>query len=354
MTTTSTSFHPQSSNRTPAIFASATKYHWWYLLIFALSQLALFSTAEALTITLDNSNSQAFALDPTRHFLITAEGIGAGTKHLSVISTLTNTVVGTYSFSGSGFTAELAASGTQAFWADQGDGKVRVINISAAGVPTEFRLDSFTFPTGIASLATTYGVTSQGGGDALRIVRFSDGVVLHTTVLGFTGSAVDSDPFTNNYYAANGTSTSAVFDSNGTFLRNVSGQVAGVDAAGHYIYLGLGTRTMTQLNSLDDSATGKLFDFGAGASISGAAVDPATGNVWVTLTAQNVVKEFSSNLTFIQQFAATSPDTIAFDNGNAYIHQGGTNGILVVPEPSAAGLIIGLGAIVFMRRLRRA
>jgi hypothetical protein len=354
MTTCSFPSNPITSNPSaPARQSCAKLKRRLYLLLFAVTQLALFSRAGALTITLDNSNAQTFALDPIRHFLITAEGAGAGTKHLSVISTLTNTVVGTYNFTGSGFTSEIAASGTQAFWADQGDSKVRLINISAAGAASEFRLDSFTLPTGIASLGTTYGVTSQGGGDALRIVRFSDGVVLHTTPLGFTGSAVDSDTFTNFYYAANGNSSTAVIDSNGTILRTLTGRVASVDSANHFIYIGLGARSISQLNGLDNSATGKSFDFGVGMSINGVAVDSSTGNLWVTLSGQNVVQQLSSNLTFIQQFTATSPDAIAFDNGNAYIHQSGTNGILVVPEPSAAGLIIGCLGIVSIRRRRR-
>ena len=63
-------------------------------------------------ITLDNTAYQYFAVDTTRHFLYAGESNGpGGTKHLDVISTLTNTVVGAYNFTAGGYSSYIAASG---------------------------------------------------------------------------------------------------------------------------------------------------------------------------------------------------------------------------------------------------
>lgn len=312
--------------------------------------LALAPMAQATQITLDNSSSQAFAVDPTRHFLYSAQNI-SGTAHLDVISTLSNTVVGTYSFSTSGFTTDIAASGTQVFWDDQG-GSVQVLNVSSGGAPSFARADSFTFPTGIAALSTTYGESSQGGGDSLHIVQISNGSVLHTVSLGggATASTVHADTLSSLYYVEN-PSNAEVIDTSGNLVRTVTGIVVAIDpgASHHFVYTGGGTTTLQQLNGSDDSSTGKSFTFGA--NITAAAVD-SSGDVWVALNSSNLVEELTPNMTFIQQFTVSSPDVIAFDNGTAYVHEAGTNIIAVVPEPTCGVFFVLLG-VGSLRRRRR-
>jgi hypothetical protein len=265
-------------------------------------------------------------------------------------------VVGSYSFTGAGSTSQIAASGTQAVWADQGDNQVRVLNVSATGTPTLARSDSFPFPTGVGALATTYGESSQGGGDSLRIVRITDGAVLHTTALGGTASTVHADTLLELYYVQN-PSNALVIDSNGSILRTVSGLVSSIDAdpLRHFVYVGEQTQSIQQLGGDDDSPTGRTFNFGSGASVSATAVDPASGNLWVSLRSQNRVEVLSQDLQLLQEFTVPSPDAIAVDNGNAYVHQFGTPtvSVLSVPEPSGAcGLVMAAAGLLARRRRR--
>jgi len=330
----------------------------------ALALVALFvhQNVAAQIITLDNSGSQTFALDPTRHFLYAGEGNGpGGTKHLDVINTLTNTVVGSYSFSGSGYSSQIAASGTNVFWADQGDSLVRVISVNSSGTPSLTRSDSLTLATGVAALSTTYAANLQGTGDVMKIVDIATGTVLHTTTVGSPAGIAFADTNSNLYYSSI-TGSYQVLNTSGTILRTLSGNVLTIDSAAthNFVYFVPNTNThlLQQLTGSNDAATGFSYDFGSGATISNAAVNATTGNVWVSLTGQNKVYAFDSSLNLLQQFSLTSPEAIAYQDGYAYVHQSGTSTIslIAIPEPGTTALLCGLAAaaVVTVRRRQRA
>lgn len=325
-----------------------------------LIQSALLAPAGAATIGLDFSGGDpSFAVDATRHFLYAGERSAQSTKHFDVINTLTNSVVGSYSFTSSfGSTSDIAASGTKAFWADQGDQQVKVLEINAAGTPSLARNDGFTLPTGIGALPTTYGVSSQGGNDALRIVRISDGAVLHTTSLNNgVASTVHTDSLSGLYYVQNPSNALVIDEASGAVLRTVNGLVSSIDNAPsrHFVYVGEQTQAIQQLNGSDDSPTGRSADFGSGATITGSGVDPDTGNLWVILNSLNRVEVMSPTMTLLQQFTIPSPDSIAVADGNAYVHESGTPtvAVLTVPEPASAGCIALAGVGLLTRRRRR-
>ena len=71
--------------------------------------------SEAQTITLSSGlPGQIQAVDSARHFVYeTQDGGPGGTKILSVISTLTNTVIGSYSFTGGGYAGQAATAGNR-------------------------------------------------------------------------------------------------------------------------------------------------------------------------------------------------------------------------------------------------
>lgn len=326
--------------------------------ILCLATLALPVASFAQTITLDNSGYQFFALDAARHFLYSAESTGpGGTKHLNVINTLTNTVVGNYSFSASGYTSQVATSGTNVFWADQGSSLVRVLSVNAAGVPSVLRNDSMTLATGVAALSTTYGASLQGTGDVMRIVNSTTGVTSATVNLGGVASNMISDPLANLYYVRSNTYDVKVINLAGTIVRPLTGTVMAIDSTPgrHFVYFesGSSSRVLTQLNGADDSPTSESYDFGVGAVITSVAVDASTGNVWASLQAQNRVVQLDSGLDFIQQFTVPNASAIAFDSGKAFVYQAGTNNIVVVPEPSAfAFLAMASTALLGFRRRR--
>jgi hypothetical protein len=333
-----------------------------------LLQAALLAPAGATTIRLDNTGNQCFAVDPERHLLYAGERLQRvidppppGTldpAHLDVIDTMTNSVVGGYSITSTyAYTCDLAASGTQVFWADRGDNVVHVFNVGAAGVPSLARTDSLPFPTGLAALPTTYGECSQGGGDSFNIVRSSDGAVLHTTPLRGTGGAVHGDMLCNRYYVQDSSNAVVIDAATGATLRTISGLVSSVDSTKgrHFVYVGEHTHVLQQLTGDDDSPTGRSFDFGDGAYIDATAVDAASGNIWVALAAQDRVAVLSPDLRMVQQFSLPMPEAIALDNGNAYVHLAETSTISVlsvgsVPEPTSTCC---LGAAIGALRVRR-
>ncbi len=338
---------------------STSKFLTQILCLTALALIAPPRSALALTIPLDNSSGQVFALDAARHFLYTGEQFGpGGTKHLDVINTLTNTVVGNFSFSAGGYSSQLATSGTNVFWADQGSSLVRAISVNAAGVPSATRNDSMTFATGIAALPGTYGVSLQGTGDIMRIVNSSTGSILQTVNLGGVASIMSSDPLSSLYYVRSNVIDVKVINLGGVIVRPLTGTVCAIDSAvaHHFVYFenGSNTQVLTQLNGADDSSTGKSFDFGAGATITNVTVDAVTGNIWTSLQAQNRVVELNSNMNFIQQFTVPNAEAIAFDNGSAYVHEAGTNLVAVVPEPSALAFLASVSATLLGLRRRRA
>lgn len=324
----------------------------------ALTLFLLAGLAKGQTILLSDSGSQSFALDSARHFLYAAEGSNASTKHLDVINTQTLAVVGTYSFVGSGYTSQVAASGTNVFWANQGGSQVKVISVDGSGTPTLTRNDSLSLATGVAALSTTYAASLQGTGDVMKIVQISDGSVLSTFSLGGVASSITSDPLSNLYYAKRNDPTVKVIDTSGNLVRTLSGAVAAIDSSPghHYVYFenGSTTQVLTQLNGSDNSATGNSYDFGSGASITAVAVDNSTGNLWVSLQSQNRVVELNSSMSFLQQFTVSNPAAIAFADGYAFVHNAGTNTITAIPEPGTWALVTGLASalavIVFRRR----
>ena len=324
-----------------------------------LAGLLATGTAQAVTITIDNSGGQTFALDPARHFLYTGESTGpGGTKHLDVINTLTNTVVGNFSFTAGGYSSQIAASGTNVFWADQGSSLVRVIAVSNAGTPTAQRNDSLTLATGVAALSGTYAASLQGTGDFMRIINSGTGSTLQNVALGGVAGQVYADPLTNLYFARS-TSAFKVITLGGAIVTTIPGLVTAIDAspAHHFVYYSPTGQVLNQLDGGSIASTGRSFDFGAGASMSYVAADAQTGNVWVTLQAQNRVVELDPALNFVQQFTVTGAEAIAIQDGEAFVHQVGTSNVVVLaaPEPASAGLIVGvLGAVGAFRRRRAA
>jgi len=331
----------------------------------ALTLMLATSSAFAGTITLDNSFGAGLVLDPTHHFLYAFANNGPGARYLDVINTQTNAVVGNYSFSGSGYEGNMGYSGTYAIWADQGDQNVRLISISGTGSPSLSRTDSYPgyYPTGMAALSTTYGVSLQGSGDNMDIVNISTGAVSQVVALGGVAGAVSSDPTNNLYYAAvSGANTCRVINLSGTIVRSLSGNITVIDpTTGHnYVYLepGSSSEVLDQLNGADDSATGKSYDFGAGAVITDVAVDASTGNIWATLEAQNKVVELNSSMNLLGQYTVSNADAIAFDSGEAFVDEAGTNTVMTItatPEPGSVVLVLlGSLGLCMQRRSRKA
>lgn len=331
------------------------------LSVLALAGLLAAGPAQAAFITIDNSGQQFFAVDPARHFLYSGEAVGpGGTKHLDVISTLTNAVVGAYNFTAAGYSSYIAASGNSVVWADQGSSLVRVIAVSNAGTPTALRNDSLTLATGVAAMSTTYAASLQGTGDVLRIMSTASGSTLQNVNLGGVAGEVYSDTLSNLYYAR-ATSVYRVIDLAGSILQTLNGFVLAIDSAAthHFVYFenGGNSQILTQLTGGTNVATGNSYDFGAGAAITRVTADAQTGHVWVSLQAQNRVVELDPALNFVQQFSVAGAEAIAIQDGLAYVHQAGTSTIttLSAPEPASAALVAGgLAAAGAFRRRRAA
>lgn len=329
-----------------------------HFVLFLLVSLFVTSPVRAqVTINIDNSNSQYFAFDAARNFLYVAEASNAGTKHLSVVNTLTNTVVGTYNYSSGGYTAQVAASGTNVFWADQGSSVVRVIAVNGSGTPSLTRSDAATQATGIAALATTYGVSQQGTGDIMDINLISNGSTSFNDLsVGGVAGQVYADSNTNRYYARGSSNYNVIDASTGGFVRTLSGQVMAIDsaAAHNYVYLQNSGNT-NQLDQLtgSDNTVNTFYDFGA--AYNWVTVDSVTGDIFVAQSALNRVVQLSSSMVFVQQFTVASPESIAFADGQLFVHGTGQAYLtaIAVPEPATwAALLggVGLGAALWRRR----
>lgn len=329
--------------------------------LLTLTLLALAGPAAGqVTINIDNSNTQYFAVDAARNFLYVAEASNAGTKHLSVINTLTNTVVGTYSFSSSGYTSQVATSGTNVFWADQGSSQLKVIAVNGSGTPSLTRNDAATLATGVAALATTYGVSQQGTGDVMDINLISNGSTSFNNIsLGGVAGQVYADSNTNLYYARGSSNYKVIDASNGSILGTLSGQVMAIDsaAAHNFVYLQNSGNT-NRLDQLTGSGNtlNTFYDFGA--AYNWVAVDSVTGDIFVAQSALNRVVQLNSSMAFVQQFTVASPESIAFADGQLFVHGSGQAYLtaIAIPEPATWAALLGsLGLIgAIMRRHTKA
>lgn len=325
-----------------------------HLLLLPLVLLGLAGPTRAqITINIDNSNAQTFALDLANHFLYTAESSNAGTKHLSVINTLTNTVVGTYSFNSSNYTSQVAASGTNIYWADQGSSLVRIFSVNGSGVPSSTRNDGATLATGVAALSTTYAVSKQGTGDFMEIRNLA-GSTLFNVSLGGVAGQVFADSNTNRYYARSSSSYKAIDASTGGILGTLSGIVMAIDssAAHNFLYMQDGS-IATRLDQMTGSANSlnTFYDFGS--AFSDVAVNGVTGDIFVALTSLNQVIQLNSSMAFVQQFNVTSPQTLAFADGELFVHSVGAAYLTAIPEPATwSALLGGLGLIGAILRRR--
>jgi len=309
-------------------------------------------------ITLDNTAYQYFAVDTVRHFLYAGESSNAGIKHLNVINTLTNTIVGTYSFSTGGYSSQIAASGTNVFWADQGSNLLRVIAVNGSGVPSLTRSDAATQATGVAALSTTYAVSKQGGGDFMSIRQISSGTELFNVNLGGVAGQVYADANTNLYYARS-TSDTKVINTSGTIVGTLSNKlVMAIDssASNNFIYIQDGGTpfVLSQLAGANQAATGNTFNFAA--AYGGVAVNDMNGDVFVSQQALNRVVHLSSSLAFIQYLSVPNAGALAIIDAQLYVHQAGstTLSVLAIPEPGTWAVLSGSAALCFAVWRRRA
>lgn len=315
-----------------------------------------------VTINIDNSSQQYFAVDSSRNFLYVAEASNAGTKHLSVINTLTNTVVGTYSYNSSGYTSQVAASGTNVFWADQGSSQLKVIAVNGSGTPTLTRNDAATLATGVAALGTTYGVSQQGTGDVMDINLISNGSTSFDNIaLGGVAGPVFADSNTNRFYARSTNSFKIIDAATGGILGTLSGLVMAIDSSsGHnYVYL-QNSGTTTRLDQLAGTVTNNtvntFYDFGA--AFNDVTVNGANGDIFVAQSGLNRVVQLNSSMAFVQQFNVTGPQSLAFADGKLFVHETGASylTVIAVPEPATWSVLLGglgLGFAFWRRRATR-
>lgn len=314
-----------------------------------------------ITINLGNSSQQYFAVDAARNFLYAAEASNAASKRLNVINTLTNTVVGTYVHTSSNYTSQVAASGTNVFWADQGSGQLRVFAVDGSGTPTLTRSDAATLATGVAALATTYGVSQQGTGDVMDINLISNGsTAVNDIALGGVAGQVFSDSNTNRYYARSNSSYKVIDASNGSIVRTLSGHVMAIDSASahNFVYL-QNASTTTRLDQLTgaDNTVNTFYDFGA--AFNDVAVNSANGDIFVAQSGLNRVVQLNSSMAVVQQFTVTAPQSLAFADGQLYVHETGASylTVIAVPEPATWSALLGgfgFGFVLWRRWATRA
>ncbi len=332
-----------------------------HLLLLPLVLFSLAGPARAqVNININNSGAQSFAVDLTDHFLYVAQQ-GTSGHNLNVINTLTNTVVGSTTYSGSSYASQVAASGTTVFWSSQGDSTVQVFSVSGSGVPSFSRADTASLATGIAALSTTYGVSRQGA-DSLVIHNLAGTVLFTTTLTGVAGQ-VYSDSNTNRYYARASSSYNIINASTGGILGTLSGFVMAIDssASHNFVYL-QDPGNALHLDQLAGTATanpGSPTFYNFGSAFSDVAVNGVTGDIFVALTSVNQVIQLNSSMAFVQQFAVTSPQSLAFADGQLFVHSTGTAFLtaIAIPEPATWSALLGglglVGALLRRRAVRR-
>ena len=302
--------------------------------VLVLACVGLTGTGHAQgTIALNNSGSQSFAFDPVHHYLYSAQQ-GPGSVRLNVISTLTNTVLGSVTFT-AGYAAQTSASGTTVFVPDQGNSMVRVFSVNGSGVPSSLRNDSATLATGSAALTTTYAVTKQGTGDHLDINSVASGATQHSPLIGSSAGNVYADANTGQYYADYSSGCKVIAESSGAEIRSLGVQVVAVDSASahNFVYTAAGT-VLTQLSGATNSQTAN-YDFGVGFTVGAVAINSANGDVFVAIPSQNKVVELTSSLVYVREFSATTPVAIAFADGQLFIDPSGASSLtaIVVDPP---------------------
>jgi hypothetical protein len=317
------------------------------------------SNAIAGNITLDNTDGQALAIDPTDDLLY-ASSQGGGTQHLDVVNLQTDAVIGTYTYS-SGGSAGVAAEGTSVFLAQQDTSQVLDLTVNpAGGTPVLTRTDTYAsnlLPTGIAALSTTYGVTMQDS-DSLNVTNSSTGVSIANVALTSAAGNVYSDPTSNVYLADSGQPgnfQTKVVSSTGTVvqtLSNVYTLALNANPSMHFVYSDTSSNssTLLQLNGSTYATTGNSFAFSS--AIDYVSVDPTDGYVWVDLDSSNNVYELSSSLALLGIYSVSDPTAMAALNGIDYVQVGNSNTLQALqstPEPGVTVLFLfGLGGMLFL------
>jgi hypothetical protein len=306
---------------------------------------------------LNNSGQQAFAVDATDHFLYVAQE-GTSGHNLNVINTLTNTVVGSTTYSGSAFASQVAASGTTVMWASQSDSSVNLFSVNGSGVPSSLRTDSATLATGIAALSTTYGVSKQGTGDFMDIRSIATGSTLFSVSLGGVAGQVYGDSNTNRYYARSTNSYKVIDAGSGSVLGTLTGFVMAVDSASahNFVYMQDGT-TSTQLDQLNGTSNAQTTFYNFGAAFTDVTVNSANGDIFVALPSLNLVDHLNSSMSLLGQYTVAGAQSLAFADGNLYVDVSGQSFLTVVAVPESATwsvLLGGLGLIGAIWRRRAA
>jgi hypothetical protein len=314
------------------------------------------SNAIAGNITLPNSGGDAFALDPADNLLY-ALSQGSGTDSLNVVNLTNDTVIGTYSFGTSG-DAGVAAEGTSVFVANQEAHTVLDLTVNpGGGTPVLTRTDTYAsnlFPTGMAALSTTYGVTLQGV-DSLNVTNSSTGASIANVSVTPAAGNLYADSDTNVYLADGGGSTTTVVNSAGALVQTLSNTYTfalNANPTMHFVYASTlaGSSTLLQLNGTGYAPTGNSFTFSS--AIQYVSVDPTDGYVWVDLGAGNNVYELSSSLALLGIYSVTTPTGMEAYNGIDYVQVGNTSQIVALqstPEPGVTVLFLfGLGGMLYL------